>query len=164
MKLYHGSNVEVKVPQILKPNRELDFGNGFYTTTNLDQAIAFARRVTRNRGVGVATVSFYEIDEDVAFPLCNVVKFEGVCNSWLDFVCDNRDGSYCGPAYDFAFGPVANDDVYETLQLYVNGAISRAYTMERLKVKELFNQLVFKTDKALAFLRFIRAEVLDERG
>ena len=43
MTVYHGSNVEVHEPKILKPNRELDFGNGFYTTTNIDQAIAFAR-------------------------------------------------------------------------------------------------------------------------
>ena len=34
MIVYHGSNVEVREPKILKPNRELDFGNGFYTTTN----------------------------------------------------------------------------------------------------------------------------------
>ena len=162
MKLYHGSNVEVKVRQILKPNRELDFGNGFYTTTNLDQAIAFARRVTRNRGVGVATVSFYEIDEDVAFPLCNVVKFEGVCNSWLDFVCDNRDGSYCGPAYDFAFGPVANDDVYRTLYLYRAGEIDREETFKRLKVKTLYNQLVFASPLALSFIRFKGSEVFND--
>ena len=66
MTIYHGSNVEVREPKILPPDRELDFGNGFYTTTNLDQAIAFARRVTRNRGIGAATVSVYEIDEGVA--------------------------------------------------------------------------------------------------
>ena len=42
MTLYHGSNVEVKEPKILKPSRGLDFGAGFYTTTNRDQAIAFA--------------------------------------------------------------------------------------------------------------------------
>ena len=93
MTVYHGSNIEVREPQILKPNRELDFGNGFYTTTNLDQAIAFAKRVTRNRGVGTATVSVYEIDVNVAFPLCEVVKFDGVSDAWLDFVCDNRDGA-----------------------------------------------------------------------
>lgn len=45
MTVYHGSNTEVREPKILKPNRELDFGNGFYTTTNLDQAIAFAKLV-----------------------------------------------------------------------------------------------------------------------
>ena len=161
MKLYHGSNAEVKVPQILKPNRELDFGTGFYTTTNLDQAIAFARRVTRNRGVGVATVSAYEIDEDVAFPLCNVVKFECVCDAWLDFVCDNRDGTYCGPTYDLAFGPVANDDVYRTLYLYRAGEIDREETFKRLKVKTLYNQLVFATPLALSFIRFKGSEVYD---
>ena len=162
--LYHGSNVEVRSPRIVASNRTLDFGAGFYTTTNLVQAIDFARRVTNNRRNGTATVSVFEIDEDFAFALCDTLRFSGVDDAWLDFVADHRMGLYCGPKYDLVFGPVANDDVYETLQLFVNGAISRSYAMERLKVKELFNQLVFKTAKALAFLRFIKAEVVDERG
>jgi len=161
MVVYHGSNVVVKEPKILKPNRELDFGNGFYTTTNLDQAIAFAKRVTRNRGVGAATVSVYEIDDKVAFPLCEVVKFDGVGDAWLDFVCDNREGAYSGPAYDFAFGPVANDDVYRTLYLYRAGEIDREETFKRLKVKTLYNQLVFATPLALSFIHFKRSEVYD---
>ena len=159
MTIYHGSNVEVKQPEILKPNRELDFGNGFYTTTNVDQAIAFARRVAKNRGVGVATVSVYEIDENTAFSLCKVVKFDGVCDAWLDFVCDNRDGTYSGPSYDFAFGPVANDDVYRTLYLYRAGEIDREETFKRLEVKTLYNQLVFASSLALSFIRFKRSEV-----
>ena len=161
MTVYQGSNVELKEPMILKTNRELDFGNGFYTTTNLDQAIAFAKRVTRNRGVGAATVSVYEIDVNVAFPLCEVVKFDGVSDAWLDFVCDNRDGAYSGPAYDFAFGPVANDDVYRTLYLYRAGEIDREETFKRLKVKTLYNQLVFATPLALSFIHFKRSEVYD---
>jgi len=36
MIVYHGSNVEVKEPRIINPNRTLDFGKGFYTTTNHD--------------------------------------------------------------------------------------------------------------------------------
>ena len=161
MTVYHGSNVEVREPKILKPNRELDFGNGFYTTTNIDQAIAFSRRVTQNRGVGAPTVSVYEIDEKAAFPLCEVVKFDGVCDAWLDFVCDNRDGTYSGPLYDFAFGPVANDDVYRTLYLYRAGEIDREETFKRLKVKKLYNQLVFASTLALSFIRFRRSEVYD---
>ena len=163
MVVYHESNVEVRTPRIIRPNRTLDFGNGFYTTTNQDQAVDFARRVTGNRNSGIATVNVFDVNEELAFDLCNGLRFPGVVDAWLDFVADNRMGVYSGPEYDLVFGPVANDDVYETLQLYVNGAISREYTMERLKVKELFNQLVFKTDKALAFLRFVRAEVVDER-
>ena len=149
MIVYHGSNIEVKEPRILKPNRELDFGNGFYTTTNLDQAISFAKRVTRNRGVGIATVSVYEIDEKVAFPLCGVVKFDGVCDAWLDFVCDNRDGAY------------SNDDVYRTLYLYRAGEIDREETFKRLKAKTLYNQLVFASPLALSFIRFKRSEAYD---
>ena len=163
MIVYHGSNVEVRTPRIIRPNRTLDFGNGFYTTTNHGQAVDFARRVTVNRNIGIATVNVFEVNEKLAFDLCNGLRFQGVVDAWLDFVADNRMGVYSGPEYDLVSGPVANDDVYETLQLYVNGAISREYTMERLKVKELFNQLVFKTDRALAFLRFVRAEVVDER-
>ncbi len=50
MTVYQGSNVELKEPMILKTNRELDFGNGFCTTTNHDQAVAFAKHVALNRG------------------------------------------------------------------------------------------------------------------
>lgn len=162
MILYHGSNVEVRKPRILKPSRGLDFGAGFYTTTNLGQAIAFAKRVTKNRGFGAATVSVYDLDEKAAFPLCEVVKFDGVCDAWLDFVCDNRDEAYSGPAYDFAFGPVANDDVYRTLYLYRAGEIDREETFKRLKVKTLYNQLVFASTLALSFIRFRKSEVYCE--
>ena len=31
MQIFHGSDIEVKKPQILKTNRFLDFGIGFYT-------------------------------------------------------------------------------------------------------------------------------------
>ena len=159
MTVYHGSNVAVSTPKIQKPNRELDFGNGFYTTTNLDQAIGFAKRVTLNRKTGVATVSSYEVDIDIAFSACSVIRFDGVCDAWLDYVCDNRNGDYSGPEPDLVFGPVANDDVYRTLYLYRSGEITREETMARLKVKKLFNQLVFKSDRALGFLRFKGSEV-----
>ena len=38
MILYHGSNVEVREPKIIVSNRTLDFGAGFYTTSNKEQA------------------------------------------------------------------------------------------------------------------------------
>ena len=78
MTVYHGSNVAVSTPKILKPNRELDFGNGFYTTTNLDQAIGFAKRVTLNRKTGVATVSSYEVDIGPSLGLSAIQGIGGV--------------------------------------------------------------------------------------
>ncbi|WP_350310533.1 DUF3990 domain-containing protein [Adlercreutzia caecimuris] len=48
MILYHGSNVEVRRPRVLTTNRSLDFGAGFYTTSNLDQAKRWAQVPIRN--------------------------------------------------------------------------------------------------------------------
>ena len=61
---------------------------------------------------------------------------------------------------DLVFGPVANDDVYRTLSLYREGEITKEETLVRLKVKQLYNQLVFVTPKALKFIRFKRSEVI----
>ena len=38
MKVYHGSLEVVEHPMILQPNRKLDYGEGFYTTTSEKQA------------------------------------------------------------------------------------------------------------------------------
>ena len=159
MRLYHGSNVEVHIPQILKPNRGLDFGPGFYTTLNRAQAVDFAGKVVARKG-GKAIVNEYEINETVVFPLCNVLKFDAPSEVWLDFVCSNRDGFNSAEGRDLIFGPVANDDVYRTLTLYQDGQIDREDTLKRLKIKQLYNQLVFATPKALSFLRFVRSEVV----
>ena len=66
MILYHGSNVTVEQPKLIKQNRYLDFGFGFYTTTNRNQAVNFAQKVTHRRKKGKATLNIYSIDETVA--------------------------------------------------------------------------------------------------
>ena len=111
MILYHGSNLVVSEPKLIQQNRFLDFGFGFYTTTNKAQAISFADKVTKRRQNGQRTVSMYEIDENTAFLECSILRFDEPGEAWLDFVSDNRSGKYEGEAYDFIFGPVANDDV-----------------------------------------------------
>ena len=67
MILYHGSNLVVSQPKLVQQNRFLDFGFGFYTTTNKAQAISFADKVTKRRKSGQKTVSIYEIDETDRF-------------------------------------------------------------------------------------------------
>lgn len=67
MIVYHGSNVVVAEPKLIKQNRFLDFGFGFYTTTNKDQAIAFAEKVYRRRKSGGKIISVYELDETRGF-------------------------------------------------------------------------------------------------
>lgn len=111
MILYHGSNVTVEKPVLVKQNRFLNFGFGFYTTTNKEQAKDFAVKVTDKRKNGTATLNIYEVDETKAFAECNVLSFDEPDEAWLDFVAQNRQGMYSGEKYDLIYGPVANDDV-----------------------------------------------------
>lgn len=59
MILYHGSHVEVSKPKLLKNQRELDFGKGFYTTTDFEQAKAWAYRTAKIRKNTEAYVSLF---------------------------------------------------------------------------------------------------------
>ena len=155
MFVYHGSNVVVSEPKLVEQNRFLDFGFGFYTTTNKEQAIGFAEKVVRRREEGAKCVSIYKIDRLRAFSECSVLSFAEPDEAWLDFVSANRAGNYTGEKYDFVFGPVANDDVYTTFALYTTGVLSKEQTLEKLKIKKLYNQLVFSSEKALSYLEFL---------
>ena len=35
--VYHGSDILIEEPKIIKPVRALDFGSGFYTTANINK-------------------------------------------------------------------------------------------------------------------------------
>ena len=155
MILYHGSNVVVSKPKLIRQNRFLDFGFGFYTTTNRIQAIAFADKVFKRRQEGDKVVNIYELDEQRAFEKCSVLRFDFPDEGWLDFVSENRAGNYCGKEYDLIYGPVANDDVYTTFNLYNAGVLTKEQTLEALKIKKLYNQLVLTSEKALTYLKFV---------
>lgn len=155
MILYHGSNVAVPEPELIQQNRFLDFGFGFYTTTNKVQAISFADKVFKRREEGGKIVSIYEFDEQIAFEECSLLRFDTPDEAWLDFVSENRSGNYKGRTYDIVYGPVANDDVYTTFTLYSAGALTKEQTLETLKIKKLYNQLVLTSENALSYLKFI---------
>lgn len=63
MMLYHGSNLEVRNPQIMKSRRLLDFGVGFYLTSDYDQVKKWTLRTTNRRAEGRATISVYHVDD-----------------------------------------------------------------------------------------------------
>ena len=97
----------------------------------------------------------YELDETRAFSECSLLHFTSADEAWLDFVSQNRAGTYDGKTYDIIFGPVANDDVYTTFALYASGVLTKAQTLEALKIKKLYDQMVFTTEKALGQLTFL---------
>ena len=157
MILYHGSNMVVEKPRLIEQNRFLDFGYGFYTTTNKAQAENFAQKIAARRG-GTPTVNVYEIDDNIGSELLKIKRFNAPDEEWLDFVSAHRNGTYDGEQYDLIIGAVANDDVYRTLQVYSAGLLTKEQALEALKIKKLFDQYVFATNEAISLLKFIKSE------
>lgn len=152
MILYHGSSVEVREPRLLKIQRELDFGKGFYTTSDLAQASSWAQRTAKRRGSGQAVVSVYEMDE-AALDALRVLRFERADVQWLRYVAANRRGMAAAEDWDVVVGPVANDQTMPVITLFLDGFYDEEETIKRLLPQKLKDQYTFKTARALSCLR-----------
>jgi len=158
--IYHGSNVIVEQPKIMQGERMLDFGTGFYTTSNKEQAIRWAQRVSHRREPKEQMLSIYEFDIEAAQCDLSIIRFDEPNGEWLDFVCANRSGREAVNHYDVVLGAVADDKVYSVVQFYENGVYDKADAIKRLKVEDLFNQILFHTEKSLPYCRFVGYEQL----
>ena len=153
MKLYHGSNIEVRIPEIRKNLRALDFGAGFYVTSSYEQAMKWAKAVTKRRGNGTASVSVYNFDAAKTDKL-NVLKFEIANGDWLDFVVKNRKLLPVEDAFDLIIGPVANDSTLPVIDDYMDGKYTKEQAVSHLLPQNLTDQYAFLTDRALLCLSF----------
>lgn len=157
MILYHGSTDLVDEPEIRKGDVFLDFGAGFYTTTSYEQAKHWAKIKMRRNNVPVGYVSIYEFDLEAAEKELSIGKFETADEKWLLFVVNNRKGISDEDTKDMHIGPVADDNIYQSIRLFETGAYDAEYTVKKLKTEVLHNQWTLHTDKALSYLRFVES-------
>ena len=159
MKVYHGSRVVVEKPDTKHSRKRVDFGPGFYVTPLLEQAKSLCRRFL-NMGQD-AYVSRYELD-DAAFKADDVkiLVFEAYTEEWLDFVFDCRRGLDKSD-YDVVTGGVANDKVFDTVELYFQDMISKDEALKRLKYEKPNSQICIRTQRVVdAYLHFEGSEKL----
>ncbi|MBR1557643.1 MAG: DUF3990 domain-containing protein, partial [Prevotella sp.] len=116
MKVYHGSLEQVTKPEMRKPNRTLDYGSGFYTTTSYQQAKDWVLRKMKEQTVAAAFVNVYELDEK-KMKTMKALVFHEPSEEWVDFVMLNRRQRGFTHDYDVVYGPVANDRVYAAFAL-----------------------------------------------
>lgn len=154
MILYHGSKEVVKSPEIRIVRYNKDFYFGFYCTVMKEQANRWAIRFT-----GKGIINEYEYHEN---PSLKILKFPEMSEEWLDFIATCRSGK--SHDYDIVEGPMANDTIFNYVQNYVDGKISRAAFWELAKFKKPTHQISFHTARALEALTFKSAyEVLNEK-
>ena len=156
MRLYHGSIVEVRKPGLRFGRSKTDFGKGFYTTTQAEQAENWSKIKQDRSKAPKRVVSVFEIDDAVlSNPGLKIREFHGVDEAWLEFVVDSRKG--LTHEYDLVFGPVANDKVFTTVNLYESGVLSAPAAIAQLRAYKTYDQLSFHTKKVIGALRFVEA-------
>ncbi|MDO4922186.1 MAG: DUF3990 domain-containing protein [Phascolarctobacterium sp.] len=148
MILYHGSKVIVESPEIRIQKYNKDFYFGFYCTLYPQQAIRWA---TRFNGVGYLNEYEYLPDETL-----NIKRFSEMSEEWLDFIAACRSGN--SHSYDIVEGPMANDTIFNYVQNFVDGKISREAFWALAKFKKPTHQISFHTARALTTLNFLKAE------
>lgn len=161
MILYHGINVVVKEPKIIKAQRTLDFGNGFYTTTSKEQSYKWAL-IKKNREQSLnGIINVYEIDDNLLNDnKIRIKRFDGACEEWLEFVVNNRLKLGFTHDYDIVKGPVADDRVYACLNAFENKFMDMESAIKELRTYKLADQISFHSDKVIKKLKFVREEVV----
>lgn len=154
MILYHGSKEIVQFPEIRMARYNKDFYFGFYCTLYAQQAVRWAIRYS---GKGMINEYVYTPD-----PSLRILKFPEMTEAWLDFIVACRSGQ--PHDYDIVEGPMANDTIFNYMQNFVDGKISRAAFWELAKFKKPTHQISFHTARALSTLQFRKGyEVYDEK-
>lgn len=149
MTVFHGSNTEVRVPDVSKSKRFIDFGPGFYVTTIRAQAERWAQRKALRNG-GKAVVNEFGLNSD--WSAFRVLNFPGASREWLDFVCACRKGETPYVGYDIVSGKVADDKVYQAVDMYRRGIWDVERTLKEISYYENSNQIVFRTVESISSL------------
>ena len=154
MIIYHASKEIVEFPEVRKTKYTKDFSWGFYCTGNFEQAVRWA-----NRGNGEPVINYYSYERNEKL---SVLKFDHMTDEWLDFIAKCRSGET--HPYDIVEGPMANDTIFNYVQNFVDGKISREAFWELAKFKYPTHQISFHTARALTTLSFVKgSEIRDEK-
>lgn len=145
--LYHGSLEIVEQPEIRIPRYNKDFYFGFYCTLYPEQAKRWAGRFGRK---GYLNEYLYKPNAELSMKY-----FPEMTEEWLDFIVACRMGK--SHSYDIVEGPMANDTIFNYVQNFVDGKISREAFWALAKFKRPTHQISFHTARALTTLAFQRA-------
>lgn len=187
MILYHGSYIEIKEPDTRHSRETVDFGKGFYTTPIYEQAVKWCEKFKKRGRDGVVSKYFFDftgicskkvgqgsfdninlsartacrdnrLDENAVSKL-KVLSFDAYSEEWLDFILNCRKGKDTSD-YDIVIGGVANDKVFNTVELYFDGLIDKTEAIKRLRYEKPNLQICFRTEKAIKALCFEGSERL----
>ena len=139
MIVYHGSYCIVENPDISFSREDLDFGKGFYVTTIEQQAISWTSKFKRREKKGYLNIYNLQLQEvNKHYKVKEFIKYD---IEWLDFILECRAGSNIYLEYDMIMGGIADDRVYNTIELYKDNLIGKDEALKRLQYYKPNNQI-----------------------
>ena len=148
--IFHGSNMIVEKPQIIVSGYYKDFGYGFYCTNLEKQAKKWA---LTKRGDSYVSVYYYQPNKNL-----KVLSFPVMTDEWLDFVVACRRG--IKHDYDIVEGPMADDQIWDYVEDFMEGNITREAFWVLAKFKYPTHQIVFCTQRSLESITFKNSYIL----
>jgi hypothetical protein len=149
----------IERPDVYHSRNCLDFGKGFYLTLLQEQASKYAQRFLLDKDV--AYVNEYFLDE--SYTKFNVKVFPHYDEEWLEYVGLCRMGAN-DKLYDVVEGGIANDRVFNTLDLYFAGDMSKDDALRRLSYERPNHQLCRLNQEVIdKCLQFITSKVITKQ-
>ena len=149
--IYHGSYKEIKKPDLKIGRIATDFGQGFYLSQDIDNAKKWACKSEKS------FLNTYTLFLDNLS-----VKEISLDNEWLEIVHTFRNGEIYefDKNYDVIIGPIADDKLFATFELYELGVLSDKQTIEVMNCMNYGTQYVLKTENAVNNLNFVKCKEL----
>lgn len=144
MIVYHTSDVVVNVPDISHSRKFVDFGEGFYVTPLMEQAVQYGLRYKAMKRKAILNIYDFNFDKSRS----SYKYFEFYDEEWLDYVFSCRKG-FARKNYDVIEGGVANDRVFDTVDLYFSGLIAKEEALRRLMYVKPNWQICIASQKVL---------------
>lgn len=164
VEVYHAGTDRIELPNCKAGRINLDFGRGFYITDIYDQALNFARSKALERNLP-GKINIYLLNKSDMLKNSKSLVFDKYNDEWLDFIVACRSGKDVWKEYDYVEGGVADDRVIDTVNLYVQGFISKSETLKRLKYLKPNNQICILNQNLLdKYLNISDCIIVDDNG
>ncbi|MCD8180369.1 MAG: DUF3990 domain-containing protein [Firmicutes bacterium] len=172
--IWHGSSVIIEEPIFGYGKENNDYGLGFYCTESEELAKEWACQRPAMNGYA----NCYELNmQDLS--VLNLLDSEFSTLNWLALLTSNREFNVSAAVakqgreyilnnflpdisdYDIIIGYRADDSYFSFVRAFVNNLISLEQLSRAMKLGKLGEQIVLKTEKAFASLKFKKYEIAD---
>lgn len=138
--VYHGATQIVDHPLCKSGRPNLDFGQGFYATDMMEQAVKWAKTVALRRGEK-PLLNVYRLDRKAILAEARCKIFTAYDKEWLRFIVENREGRNKANEYDYIEGGIADDRVIDTIKFFIGGIMDEQNALRQLAFHKPNNQI-----------------------